>query len=566
MINTEDDVNNEETELMVTNGGEDDEVLDEASLITTPLGDPVVDEDFDMLVENSPLRCIGVDQNDSQSFLVYQSPNGSRFWCPDVKPDKKPIVGMIYNSWDECYRMYETYEQLSGFGIRISGCKKWKGEITHKVLVCNKWGKPKNKKYDYLNPYSMVPARGSMFKVTDCKALIRLKAVKGSSKYMLYDFFENHNHSLVSTDNMDLTCHGRHLNFEDIYFVHTMSLNKVTAIVAHHLQSSLKGGHHNMRATRNAFKNVSRDIWMFIVIATFNCLFQEDSYVCCLMKTTSRCESSNAMFKVNSSYANTLVQLLMCFDTSINNQRYNQRLVEFQSNTTTPGFCTGLDIEVHASKIYTRFGFKDVQEEIMKGMMGCFISNVDIVDQPKVYTISHMNKKMEFVNQFKVEEIPDRYVTNRWRLEVFPCRVYGISSRLAIENNAKSILRNETMHCVSECVQQLTGQLEGLSTFVDRKKDLKEGIFNDYLTTFNPRKHSNAIEELVGQVDKNCTLLTPPVGIRNKDCGTSRRLVGPGERADEKSKKNLRLCRTCNQLSYHDSRNCKGKEVQGPSV
>ncbi|KAD2805750.1 hypothetical protein E3N88_39127 [Mikania micrantha] len=478
--------------------------------------------------------------------------------------DDEETVLMVINGGED--------DELSGFGIRISGCKKWKGEITHRVLVCNKWGKPKNKKYDSLNPSSMVPARGSMFKVTDCKALIRLKAVKGSSKYMLYDFFENHNHSLVSTDNMDLTRHGRHLNFEDIHFVLTMSLNKVDATVAHRLQSSLKGGHHNMRATRNAFKNVSRDIRMFIgdrdvqlvvqkleqraknlpnfsyefwhaghelkaifwaddvskasygmfgdisadlsnnttlrsslhkllwnvyispttfeerwqhLIDTFklsNNVWLTDMFairdlwvrayfreipMCCLMKTTSRCESSNAMFKVNSSYANTLVQFLMCFDTSIDNQRYNQRLVEFQSNTTTPGFCTGLDIEV--------------------------------------------------------KEIPDRYVANRWRLEVLPCRVYGISSRLAVENNAESVLRNEAMDGVSECVQQLTWQLEGLPTFVDRMKDLKEGI-------------------------------------RNKGCGTNRRLVLPGERAVEKSKKNLRLCRTCNQLSYHDSRNCKGKE------
>ncbi|KAL8196474.1 hypothetical protein R6Q57_024769, partial [Mikania cordata] len=76
----------------------------------------------------------------------------------------------------------------------------------------------------------------------------------------------------------------------------------------------------------------------------------------------------------------------------------------------------------------------------------------------------------------KVKEILDQYVANRWRLEVLPCRVYGISSRLAVENNAESVLKNEAMECVSECVQQLTRQLEGLSTFVDMMKDLKRQL------------------------------------------------------------------------------------------
>ncbi|KAJ0713859.1 putative MULE transposase domain, FHY3/FAR1 family [Helianthus annuus] len=53
------------------------------------------------------------------------------------------------------------------------------------------------------------------------------------------------------------------------------------------------------------------------------CYFREIP-MCCLMKTTSRCESSNARFKVNSSETNTLIQFLMCFDTSLDAQRHTQ--------------------------------------------------------------------------------------------------------------------------------------------------------------------------------------------------------------------------------------------------
>ncbi|KAD2394131.1 hypothetical protein E3N88_41108 [Mikania micrantha] len=583
--------------------------------------DPIVEDTFDILVGNSPLRYIGCDRSGSHSYLIYQTPNGTRFWCPDVTSDQKPMVGNIYDSWDQVYKMYETYAEFSGFGIRISGCKKWKGQITHRV--------------------------------TDCKALIRLKAIKGEPKYLLYEFVENHNHELISSDNMDLTRKGRHLNFEDIQFVHKMSLNKVGPTVAHRSQTSLKGGHHNMRGTRSAFTNVSRDITMFIgdrdiqlVVqeleeraknlpnfsydffhvghelkaifwaddlskvnyrmfgdvlgfdATFStnkynmifvpftgvdhhkrcvtfgaglidnetiesyqwllsaflkihvrepllvltnrdpamrvavplvfkkafhrlCMwhimkklpskicsdllanstlrssihklvwniyispstFEErwinlrfqfnlgdhvwlsemfvirdlwvpayfrDTLMSCLMKTTSRCESSNALFKVNSTAANTLVQFMMCFDTAIDNQCYNQRILEFQTSNSRRDLRCGLDIEAHAYEIYTHYVFKDVQKEIFKGMMNCFISNVDVVDQSKVFTISHMDHNMDFVNKFKVsahmhdnsvectcigfsrigylcrhifrvlrvmkiKEIPNRYVAKRWR-------------------------------------------------------------------------------------------------------------------------------------------------------
>ncbi|KAD2393198.1 hypothetical protein E3N88_40175 [Mikania micrantha] len=87
-----------------------------------------------------------------------------------------PVVGKIYLSWDEIYKMYETYGEISGFGIRVSGYKKWKGEITHRVWYV--------------------------------------------TRQVLYEFSKNHNHELISSENMDLTRKGKHLNFEDVHFVH----------------------------------------------------------------------------------------------------------------------------------------------------------------------------------------------------------------------------------------------------------------------------------------------------------------------------------------------------------
>ncbi|XP_035835872.1 protein FAR1-RELATED SEQUENCE 5-like [Helianthus annuus] len=70
--------------------------------------------------------------------------------------------------------------------------------------------------------------------------------------------------------------------------------------------------------------------------------------MCCLMKTTSRCESSNAAFKVNSTSANTLVQFMMCFENRVDSQRYRQRVSEYKTSSTMFTGNTDLAIEQHA--------------------------------------------------------------------------------------------------------------------------------------------------------------------------------------------------------------------------
>ncbi|KAD7117282.1 hypothetical protein E3N88_04550 [Mikania micrantha] len=544
-------------------------------VVREPEPDHLNDDIFDILTGDSPLRYIGFNQQGCHSSLVYQTPNGSRYWCPDVSSRFKPEVGKIFLSWDEVYKMYKTYGEMSGFGIHVGGYKKWKGEITHRFLVCNKAGKPRGKRVDSMNPTSMAGARATCFKVTCCKELIRLRTIKGFSNYVLYEFSENHNHELISSENIDLTRKGKHLNFEDVHFVHAMSLNRVGATVAHRLQTSLKGGHHNMRGTRNSFKNVYADlmhnsnirsrlhklVWnVYISPATF----EEKWHNLMAEFELNNHIWLNEMFQfVTSGSTNTLVQFQMCFDTAIDNQWYNQRVVEFKSNTTTCLFKTGLDLEVHAAKIYTQTIFKDVQKEIYKGMINCFINNVDVVDNFKVYTISHMDNRCDFVNQFKVSV---HMLEHSYECSCMGFTRVGHSQRLSVDNTEVAVLRNEVTDCVNACVDQLAFNVDGLSSFTEKIKELKKELDDKFPCSSSSHKKQCVIEHLAGQHDEETIDLLPPHGIRNKGCGTSRRLVGPGEKAIENSKKTPRMNRSCNQLTFHDSRNCKKKANVGEST
>lgn len=79
--------------------------------------------------------------------------------------------------------------------------------------------------------------------------------------------------------------------------------------------------------------------------------------MCCLMKTTSRCESANHLFKTNSSSHNTLVQFMLCFETTMDGQRNEQGELQDKTETTSPKFKTPFPIERHANEVYTRAVF-----------------------------------------------------------------------------------------------------------------------------------------------------------------------------------------------------------------
>ncbi|KAJ0788662.1 putative MULE transposase domain, FHY3/FAR1 family [Helianthus annuus] len=141
------------------------------------------------------------------------------------------------------------------------------------------------------------------------------------------------------------------------------------------------------------------------------CYFREIP-MCCLMKTTSRCESSNARFKVNSSETNTLVQFLMCFETNIDAQRHTQRDLEFKSDMSTPRLSTGLRIEAHASETYTWSMFLEVRKEIYMGMFHCMPIERPGTTDVKNYTVRHCKSNMSYVNEFEVSlNVPEQIVS-----------------------------------------------------------------------------------------------------------------------------------------------------------
>lgn len=123
----------------------------------------------------------------------------------------------------------------------------------------------------------------------------------------------------------------------------------------------------------------------------------------CLMKTTSRSESSNSAFKVNSTSANTLVQFMLCYESRLDSQRYRQRVAEYKTSSTVFVPSTELPIEQHAFTLYTNNVFNEVKKEIVKGKFACYVSNVDEPDNmPAIISVTQLDKRRDVTNVYQV--------------------------------------------------------------------------------------------------------------------------------------------------------------------
>ncbi|KAK9056516.1 hypothetical protein SSX86_023878 [Deinandra increscens subsp. villosa] len=628
-------------------GGDDPPTSDYMQMVLSEVVEPLdvshadVDETMDLTMINHPLNYLGTDHQGTHTSSLFQSPNGTKYWAPQVLDRFKPIVGMVFNDYEEVENMFHAYAEQSGFSARVSAYKKAKDIITHKVMSCCKCGKSKAKPIDTLDTSTLLKSRSSTSQCTDCPALIRYKLVKGDYKVLLYAFYENHNHPMTSYNNFgdvlafDATYstnkynmvfvpftgvdnHKRCVTFgagllcdetTESYMWLLRAFLKVhkrePALVLTDQDPAMKSAidqtfvfaihrlcmWHIMKKlplkvsadildNSELRKRIHKLVWnIYLTIEKFetrwaslieefkltNNSWLSDMYgmrnmwipayfreipMCCLMKTTSRCESSNAAFKVNSSHGNTLVQFLMCFDSAMDQQRYNQCILEFRTKNQRPDIVTREDIERHASEVYTLSVFAKVQKEIIRGKNQCYIMNVDVDDGETVYDVSHMNHLSQYVNTFKVrlhnledtyecpylgftrngylcrhifsvfrvnavKQIPGRYIKNRWRRGILPARLYDIPSRLSVENSNIAVMRSEVMECVSVCINRLSDNLEGLQLFAADINQIKNGVLEKYAGKTTANKRADIMNELIGKVEDFSVGITPPPPTRH---------------------------------------------------
>ncbi|KAD3066994.1 hypothetical protein E3N88_34874 [Mikania micrantha] len=275
-----------------------------------------------------------------QRSYTYLTPNGTKVWCPISDNDSRPHVGATYGSWHDVITMYKNYAMNCGFSVRV--------------------GQTKRNKDDAIRLF-----------IGNCDSQLFLDRLRDRVQNLPDFYFDfcvvngelRHAFWADEISKRNYECFGDVLAFDATPCIHRLVWNLyISPATFEERWGELICKFH-----------LGDHVWlsdMYAIRSQWVPAYFRELPLCCLMKTTSRCESSNASFKVNSSGANTLVQFVLCYDTSIESQHYRQRLAEHQTSYRPFQNLTGLEIEKHAFEIYTRSLFLEVQKEIMKETFG----------------------------------------------------------------------------------------------------------------------------------------------------------------------------------------------------
>nr|KAJ0201508.1 hypothetical protein LSAT_V11C600321030 [Lactuca sativa] len=136
--------------------------------------------------------------------------NGKQYWIPKVPDKVKPELKGHYKSYEDIIDMYYKYALAAGFNVRKTTNRKNAQHIIRLTyLVCNRQGLPNTCPVDTLNPIKSKIQRRTDSRRTAC---IRFNMIKGRSTCLLYEFVEEHNHELMSQDNILFSRYHRQLN------------------------------------------------------------------------------------------------------------------------------------------------------------------------------------------------------------------------------------------------------------------------------------------------------------------------------------------------------------------
>ncbi|GKB06219.1 hypothetical protein Tco_0834452 [Tanacetum coccineum] len=78
------------------------------------------------------------EDSESDNECRRPTPNGHKYWFPDVPVEEKPTEGDVFDNFDEAYNMYLEYAEKAslcdGFGHNMRTCGRNKSKGKEKVI------------------------------------------------------------------------------------------------------------------------------------------------------------------------------------------------------------------------------------------------------------------------------------------------------------------------------------------------------------------------------------------------------------------------------------------------
>ncbi|XP_024971930.1 uncharacterized protein LOC112510813 [Cynara cardunculus var. scolymus] len=158
-----------------------------------------------------------------------------------------------------------------------------------------------------------------------------------------------------------------------------------------------------------------------------------------------------------------------------------------------------------------------------------------------------------------VESILEKYILRRWRRNLMTIELQNSRQRICDIGEDQRRIINDTYDVIDDVLDILRDNKEKLESFMATLKEMRDDVAKD--RTYEPlmKRKECGIEQIIGFTRPDNIEIHPATGIRNKGCGTSKRLIAVAEKATVKSSRPKRMCSGCKLMSNHDIRNCPAK-------
>ncbi|PWA35472.1 FAR1 DNA binding domain, FHY3/FAR1 family [Artemisia annua] len=352
-----------------------------------------------------------------------------------------------------------------------------------------------------------------------CQARLRIRRTP-ENKWVVYKFLEKHNHRLVREEDYMYLKVACKLSFPQQQLLYHLSNANLGPTRAWNVFKEMCGGFENIGVTDVECRNYKHD-------KTLIGLFWADDQAKQYYATFGDVVSFDATFRSNS------VQESATFSTFVIRD-------------------TGADYKIKKKTI-------EVIHEVKYTPSDCSVQCSCLRYECYGLLCSHI---FYVLRMRKVDHFPMQYLQSRWSknaLIIKPVEKSKDGGTLSKSGCVLDSVLREIYKDVEQSVNHLVGDFEKLQLYKDAQTSLKEKAITDVPNP--PKMNTNAVYSATLGVNEPAeTDILPPSGINTKGSRIRTRHKSKTEILSKLSDKPKRLCRTCGEYSYHDSRNCPTKK------
>ncbi|XP_024977641.1 protein FAR1-RELATED SEQUENCE 6-like [Cynara cardunculus var. scolymus] len=270
---------------------------------------------------------------------------------------------------------------------------------------------------------------------------------------------------------------------------------------------------------------------------------------------------------------------MLGFEIALEKQHREQRRLDYHTRTTLPKWLTYSKLERHACE----------------GCLDMFNEGVNADEEVDTYLFEHLDKRDEKIAEYKVvrhlkestivcscnhigrhgylcrhvfqvllnadvESILEKYILRRWRRDLMPIELQNSRQRIYDVGEDQRRIINDIYDAFDDVLDILRDAKEKLESFVATIKELRDDLAKERTYEPSMKRKERGIEQILGFLRTDNIGIHPATGIRNKSCGTSKRLIVAVEKTVVKSFRPKRMCSGCKLLSNHDICNCLAKK------